>query len=195
VASFSPSLWCALAHVPTPGLNDTVAGILHPFTTPAHILILLGIGVLLGQNFQSHFGRAYAAFALAAAAALLLTATNWVTGVPEPALLCIALAVGALVAIETRLSSLAAVVLFAAAATAVGLDSGVEPGGKRSVVNTLFGTWIGLSVGLGNIAYFTVLIVEKNRKWMNIGLRVSGSWIVAISLLALAFSIRKLKAM
>src|SRR5688572_11565833 len=56
VASFSPSLWCALAHVPTPGLNDTVAGILHPFTTPAHILILLGIGVLLGQNFQSHFG-------------------------------------------------------------------------------------------------------------------------------------------
>jgi urease accessory protein len=180
-----------LAHLSVPGMNEFVAGLLHPFTTPSHVLILLGAGILLGQNFSGHFGAAAGAFASAAAVALLFTLTRLVTVVPQPALLCIALAVGAMVALETRLSTVAAVTLFAAAAVAMGLDSGAETGTMVKVINTLFGTWLGLSVGLANIAYCSVLIVEKKKRWMSIGLRVAGSWIVAISLLALAFSLRK----
>ena len=96
-----------------------------------------------------------------------------------------------MVALETSLSTVSTVAIFAAAAVALGFDSGVEIGTARKVVETLLGTWLGLTVGLTNIAFGAALVAEKKKKWMSIGLRIAGSWLVAISLLALAFSLRK----
>ena len=181
----------ALAHMSGPGMNEGVAGVIHPFMTPAHVLVLLGIGLLLGQQFSRHFKTALLTFASAAAVTLLLTTTRWVASVPPSVLLSIALAAGAMVALETSLSTVSTVAIFAAAAVALGFDSGVEIGTARKVVETLLGTWLGLTVGLTNIAFGAALVAEKKKKWMSIGLRIAGSWLVAISLLALAFSLRK----
>lgn len=128
-------------------------------------------------------------FAPLSAVALLLTLTGFITGVYQPILICIALCAATLVALEKPLSPWAASLMFAAAALAIGLDSGVENGTIKVVLKTLLGTWICLLVVILVLAYYVSLCAEK--KWLKVGIRVVGSWIIAISLLVLAFSFRK----
>jgi len=114
------------------------------------------------------------------AAALAFTMTGWITGVPPPILVAIALAAGAVVALELRLPSYAGTALLAAAAVAIGLDSGADTGPPFAIAGTLLGTWVSLGLGLVNIAYYASLAAERKQKWISIGLRIAGSWIVAI---------------
>jgi hypothetical protein len=65
-------------------------------------------------------------------------------------------------------------------------DAAVTP---WAVAKTLFGTWISFIVWIVDIAYYVSLLPP--RKWMQIGARVAGSWIVAISFLVLAFALRR----
>ena len=93
--------------------------------------------------------------------------------------------------LEARLPSSVRAVLLAAAAVAIGLDSGADTGTPPlAIVGTLLGTWVSLALGLVNIAFYASLAAERKKKWISIGLRIAGSWIVAISLLMLAFSLR-----
>jgi hypothetical protein len=62
------------------------------------------------------------------AIALLLTTTGFISAVDQPILVGIALCVATLVALERRVPALAAGVLFAVAALAIGFDSAVETG-------------------------------------------------------------------
>ena len=39
--------WRWLAHTTFPGLGEYGSGFLHPFTTPAHLLVLLALGLWL----------------------------------------------------------------------------------------------------------------------------------------------------
>jgi hydrogenase/urease accessory protein HupE len=172
------------------GASDFMAGVLHPVTTPAHVLILLGLGLALGQHVPLKLRMPLLVFAPVAALALALTPCFTFT-VPQPVLIGIALIAGAVVALGKQLPTFARGALFAAAALAMGLDSGVETGGVGVVVRTLLGTFAGLVIGLISIAFYASLAAEQKRKWLHIGLRVMGSWIVAISLLMLAFALRK----
>lgn len=181
----------AHAHLPLPGANEILGGVLHPFVTPAHLLVLLGLGLLLGQRLKRYFNSLPMAFAPAAAIALALTPLHWIATVPVPVFVGLALVIGSLVALDRDLPLAAIVVLVVTAAVAIGLDSGLDPGSAGSTAKTLIGTWIGLFVGLANLAYYSSLAAESGRKWLSIALRVAGSWIVAISLLMLAFSLRK----
>ena len=56
------------------------------------------------------------------------------------------------------------------------------------IIKTLSGTWIALVVLVCDIAIYVSLGAEA--KWLQIALRVAGSWIIAIALLVLAFSLR-----
>ncbi len=181
----------AHAHLPLPGANDVLGGVLHPFVTPAHVLVLLGLGSLMGQRLRRYFNSLPMAFAPAAAVALAMTTLHWVGTIPVPVFVALALAIGGMVAWDRDLPPTAVGVLTVAAAIAIGLDSGLDPGSQNSSAKTLIGTWIGLCVGLANIAYYTSLAAESGRKWLTIAIRVAGSWLVAISLLMLAFSLRK----
>ena len=40
----------AQAHTPIPGMGEFAGGLLHPLTTPFHVLILLGLALLVGQQ-------------------------------------------------------------------------------------------------------------------------------------------------
>ena len=53
------------------------------------------------------------------------------------------------------------------------------------------GTWLALLLILLNVSHYVSLAAEKNKQWLHIAIRVAGSWILAISLLVLAFSLRK----
>jgi hydrogenase/urease accessory protein HupE len=180
----------AQAHMTVPGMNNFVGGALHPLTVPAHVLILLGLGLGLGQHLPLRLGLAMRSFVPASALGLALTMTDWMAGVHPGILAGLALTAGVLVAWEKELPPPAQGVLLAAGALAIGLDSG-QTGGTWAVVSTLLGTWLALLIYLLNIAHYVSLAAERRRQWLRIGIRVAGSWIAAISLLVLAFALRK----
>jgi hydrogenase/urease accessory protein HupE len=130
-----------------------------------------------------------AIFAPLSGLALFLTTTGWIKSVYPPVLICIALCAAVLLALEKTPPPVALGALFAAAALALGLDSGIEPAPTAKSVKTLLGNWISLSVLLADVAIYVSLAGEA--KWLKIALRIAGSWIIAISLLVLAFSMRK----
>lgn len=173
-----------------PGMNAFSSGLLHPWMTPTHVMILLALGLWLGQQVPLRLGLPCKVFAPAAAAALTLSATKWIAVVPPLILVAIALVIAAVVALEARLPSAVRVVLLAAAAMGIGLDSGPETATPFDTFSTLAGTWVSLGLGLVNIAYYVSLATALQKKWISIGIRVAGSWIFAISLLMLAFTLR-----
>jgi urease accessory protein len=181
----------AEAHSTGKGLNDFWAGALHPVMTPPHVLILLALGLGLGQRVSMKIGLPLGVFASAAALGLAATAPGWISGIHPAALSGFALVAGALVASEWQLPRVARAAFFGMGALLISLDSGVEPGTRRVVLVVLLGTWISLTVLLMNITHFVLLAAEQPKKWMHIGIRVVGSWIVAISLLMLAFALRR----
>jgi urease accessory protein len=179
----------AHAHTQVEGVGDVLNGLLHPLTTPSHLLILLGLGLLAGQQSPPNLKTPMLAFLPLAAAALLLTTTGAITTVYQPVLIGIALCTGVLVALEAPLSRLACMALFGAAAVAIGLDSAVETGSTVAVLKRLFGTWVSLGLVVFNLAYYVSLWTKQ--KWQKVGIQVTGSWLIAISFLVLAFSLRK----
>jgi urease accessory protein len=174
-----------------PGMGDFISGVLHPWMTPTHLLILLALGLGLGQHVPLRLGLPLKVFVPVAALGLALTLGRWFATVPVPILIAIALAAALVVVLEVRLPSPAQAVLLGAAALAIGLDSGVETGGPFTIFKTLLGTWVSLGIGLVNLGYYVSLAAEKRKQWISIGIRVAGSWIVAVALLMLAFALRK----
>lgn len=180
----------AQAHGTIPGMNEAVGGFLHPLITPLHVLILLGLGLWLGQQTPLRLKIPVLVFTPCSAAALLATTTGAIPAVPPAFLLAISLSAGVLVALAARLPTCASVALFGFAGLALGLDSAVDNATTTAAIaKTLLGTWISLSVWLVNTAFYVSLCPP--RQWIQIGIRVAGSWIVAISLLVLAFSLKR----
>lgn len=73
---------------------------------------------------------------------------------------------------------------------AIGLDSGVEPGPTTlAVLKFLSGTCVGFAIVVLDLAFYVSM--GQNKKWVRIGTRVLGSWIIAISVLMIAFYFKK----
>lgn len=177
------------AHLTVEGVGDVANGALHPLMTPAHVLVILGLGLLLGQQVPLNLKTPMRIFAPVSAAALLFTLSGRVTDVYQPVLIGIALIAAILVGLEIRIPSWAGAALCVAAASAIGLDSAVDTGSTANVLKTLAGTWLSL-----NAAVFYIAVCASNaedRQWARVGIRVLGSWIIAIALMVLAFSLRK----
>ena len=170
-------------------MSEVASGLLHPLTTPTHILILLGLGLLIGQHQPLNLKMPLLVFVPVSALALVLTCFGWISNFYQPLLIAIALAGGILVALEKTIPPWLARLLFGAAALAIGLDSRVESASMLVVLKTLAGTWLCLIIVLADVAIYGSYCAK--RKWMQIGTRVIGSWIVAISMLVLAFALRK----
>ena len=179
----------ASAHLTIQGAGDLGNGALHPLATPSHVLILLSLAILLGRRVPLDLKFAMLVLAPASAAALLLTTTGGVNGVAQPFLIGLALVIAALVALDVDPSREFIAGLCAAAAIGIGLDSGVESAGAAAVAKGLSGTWLSMNLLTGYVALCVSNGAEK--PWARIAMRVAGSWIIAISLMMLAFSLRK----
>ena len=89
-----------------------------------------------------------------------------------------------------RLPTWAYVIVGAAAGLALGMDSGVDPGTTGvATAKTLAATWVSLFVWVVNLAFYSARLPMY--QWVQIGVRVAGSWIVAIAFLMLAFALRR----
>ena len=54
----------AYAHSPVPGIEGFYIGLLHPFSTPAQALLMLGLGLLIGGFDKRFFGWPFLAFVI-----------------------------------------------------------------------------------------------------------------------------------
>lgn len=126
-------------------------------------------------------------FAPILAFALTLTATGVIRGVYQPVLIGIALCAAIPVALEKPVSPLIYRVLTTAVALAIGFDSAPEPSSTGVLIKALAGTGIMVIFLVFDLAYYTRLAM--GRPWLRVGVRVLGSWIIAISFLVLALSL------
>lgn len=181
----------AEAHMTLKGFGHFTNGALHPLVTPAHVLILLGLGVWIGQHPPLRLKLPMAIFGAFSAAGLTLTLTGWIAEVHPAFLAGVALCAGTAVAVGKQLPTWVRGVFLAAGGLAIGLDSVAEPGTAKAVAAMLLGTWLAILLLVVNVAHYISLAAEKNKQWLDIAIRVAGSWIVAISLLILAFALRK----
>ncbi len=170
-------------------MGDFVSGLAHPLMTPSHVLILLALGLMLGQHTPLKLKMPVLVFVPLSAVALILTTTRLAVTVPQPVLIGIALGAAILVSLEKALPPVGVGALLALAALGIGFDSAVESGTTAVVVKTLLGIWVALAVVLFDLAFYVSHCTQK--QWMKVGIRVLGSWIIAISLLVLAFSLRR----
>jgi hydrogenase/urease accessory protein HupE len=176
------------AHLVNTGLGPFYDGVSHLALTPEDLLPALVLALLAGQR-GSRAGR-LALFALPAAWLLggLIGLTSPVSS-SAPALTTASfLALGGLVAAEARLRPEWVTGL----AVVVGLLHGYLNGaamsqarlgalGLAGIVSTLFVV----------VALAAVMVVTIRAPWGRIAVRVAGSWVAAIGLLLLGWSLRK----
>jgi urease accessory protein len=171
-----------------PGLEGFSAGALHPLTAPAQLLIIVAFGLLTGQRPPPLDLKPLFIFSAPILAfALTLTATGVIRGVYQPILTGIALCAAIPVALEKPVSPLIYRVLTTAVALAIGFDSAPEPSSTGVLIKALAGTGIMVIFLVFDLAYYTRLAI--GRPWLRVGVRVLGSWIIAISFLVLSLSL------
>lgn len=177
-----PSL--AGAHGDIKGLGSFYAGALHPFLVPAHLVALLGLGLLVGQRGLA-FGR-YPMLALLLALLTGLVASGSVAGfdLERPVLggaaLCALAVVAALPLPRWALFALAALI-----GAGIGLGSAPEGRFESARWSSLAGTGLGAFLA---VIVVGALVDRLRPSWARVGIRIAGSWLAASALLVLALS-------
>jgi urease accessory protein len=175
----------ALAHAPIKGIGTFYNGVLHPVLVPAHLLLVVALGLLLGQHAPqlSRWGwfAFVAAFWIGLAAGQMFGAA-----VPQAVLLALALIAGGLVALGLSVGASLVAVLTAAAGVGIGLDSSPDGVQQREMWLALSGTAVG---GVLLLSYVGGIAAYLARPWQRIGIRVAGSWTAASAGIVLALTL------
>jgi urease accessory protein len=175
----------AFAHAPIKGIGVFYNGLLHPLFVPAHLLLLFGLGLLLGQHApgMSRFG--WFAFVLALWTGLLV---GQVFGISVSAIFLLigALTAGLVVTLGRPIPGMAAAAITGLAGVGIGVDSMPEPLTRKETWLTLAGTGLGAVLIL---SYVGGIAAWLRQPWQRIGIRVAGSWTAASALLVLALAL------
>ena len=175
-----------IAHLVTTGLGPFYDGLLHLFETPQDVLAIVAISLFAGLRGASQ-GR-LVLFLLPGAWCLggLIGLARPLPIGPTAAIASLVLC-GLLVATDTRLP-LSATALLAAV---VGLVHGLENGAAMSAGKTGTLGLVGIVVAIFVVsALAAARVVSLRSPWARIAVRVAGSWIVAIGLLLVGWSLR-----
>lgn len=158
-------------------------GLLNPLTVPAHILALLGLGLLIGRQGAGWRLIALAAFALALAAGLAAIALALGQTPAVDVLLVATVVSGLMLALALALPNVVCAVIAVVIGAALGLNSPPQVIRMADATLALVATWIGASCAL---AVATAFASRLTRDWQRIGVRIVGSWIAASAILVLA---------
>lgn len=164
-------------------LGAGVSGLLHPLSTPTHVVVLTGLSLIAGRNFVPAGAAIIGAFAVGLAAGL--GAIAWGVG-ETPAsdvLLASATLCGLMAASGITVPVPLAVPVALVSGSALGLDSPPESILLGEAVAMLIGTACG---GIGALTVSVLAASRIARLRQGIVLRVAGSWIAAIAILVLA---------
>jgi len=192
---YAYALWLALlasdtafAHSPIEGIGNFYNGLLHPVFVPAHLLLLIAVGLLLGQQEPKPIETVLGIFAFAILAGLT-GAWFSISTEMEAFILVLATATGLLIAINPGIKLLWCIAIAVLAGFFLGIDSAQETlSGKEKLVS-LFGS----GVAIYFLLLYPMVLAEyfKKNTWQRTGIRIVGSWVAASSLLVLALSFSK----
>jgi urease accessory protein len=155
---------------------------------PAHMIALVALGLLIGQQPTSHRIALLAAFAASLIAGILLIVAAFAVTDPDIALLYIAAFAGLAVAVAHRWSIVVAWPLALIAGVAIELDSVPQEISMAKTLAALAGTAIAAFVIVAALSTVAPLL---RRGWQRIGIRVVGSWIAASAILVLALQLAR----
>jgi hydrogenase/urease accessory protein HupE len=181
----------ASAHLETTGLGPVYDGIAHVLVSPEDLVPMLAIAGLAGLNGPAA-GRA-ALFAVTSAwlAGGILGVLFAVPLVPAVSTTVSFLVLGSLTAADRRLSPRRVALLVAAVGLLHGWLNGVgiaelggESVGLAGIASTIFVI----------VAMASAFVVALRAPWTRIAVRVAGSWVAAIGLLMLGWSLRGVPA-
>ena len=176
----------AFGHSPIEGIDSFYAGFLHPLFVPAHVLVILTFGILMGQQGVRSMQPAVIAFLLAVAVGLVVIGL-----VPDVSvgvwLTIAAVCVGLLVALAQPLPLALNLVLGGLVGLLLGLDSTQAElvGGER------LAALLGSGIATYLLVLYAMVFAEyfSRAAWQRIGLRVIGSWSAAASILVATLSL------
>jgi len=176
------------AHLVTTGLGPLYDGISHVFLSPDDFVPALALALLAGLNGPTAGRRAL--FLLPAtwlAAGLAGHAAGVAAVLPQAVTTASFLVLGALTALDRRLSPATVAVLAVAVGGLHGWLNGASIAADESAALGVFG--IAASVFV-IVALASAAVIALPAAWMRIAVRVAGSWIAAIGLLLLGWSLR-----
>lgn len=180
-------------HTITPGTTGFTDGLQHPFLLPAHVMVLLGVGLLLGaQEIARWRIPLYAGLGglLAGLAAGPLVTTPALEAALVIALLASAAVLGGLNALARPLPTVLLILVTTLPLAAIGLESAPE-GSLQQVFAALAGSALAAIFALLNLMILANYArMNAGQSWQAIGLRVVGSWIAAAAILVLALQFR-----
>ena len=177
----------ANAHLMTTGFGPFYDGLTHLFLTPEDLLQVIAIALLAGLR-GARSGR-FAVFALPAAwlAGNVAGALALPHGAPFVVTAAVTIALGALVAADAPLPPEAV----AGIAVAIGLLDGARNGGDLATVRASVLVVIGATGALFvTLSLLGGQVASIRAPWARVVVRVGGSWIAAIGLLMLGWSLR-----
>jgi hydrogenase/urease accessory protein HupE len=174
-----------LAHSPIEGIDSFYSGLLHPVFVPAHLLLVIALGLFIGQRRVKDNQSAVLAFLVAVAAGLIAAWFSVGTNI-EVFILSAAAFIGILIVASFAVNPYLCALIAALAGFLLGADSAQETLSGQDKFVTLFGSGLGLYLLL--LYPMAAADVFHKKSWQRIGVRVVGSWIAASSLLVLALS-------
>ena len=159
-----------------------IQGVLHPLQTPAHLMLILGLALLLGQQKQL---KGLLLLPFSVIAGLMINHYSLLSWNTELILLVLALICGLLLVLRLNLPKIITIILLLFSGIILGLDSSpvMIPGlGINSIISWRLGAMLTINMGivaLDLLAYFL------NRYWNGIILRIAGSWIATSAIFVL----------
>lgn len=160
-------------------------GFWHFLQAPAHIIVLFGLGLLVGQQGLRGVKAGLLSFVLAVIGGLLVTQAVSLGWKHDIVLLVLAIVIGGLLALRLHLPTWSVALLAVVAGALIGIDSAPSliPGMRATVVYaSLAGTALGTSLTVLALALPSLLL---RRPLNGIILRVLGSWVTASALMVL----------
>jgi urease accessory protein len=167
-------------------LGGFYSGLTNPFLVPAHVLVLIGLGLSIGLQRAS--ARSFAAFGLGLIGGLAALAQAVGQTSAPTVLLAGAVLIGLAIAGQVQVPWFLAAPVAAAIGMAVGLDSPPQATSLRAAIAALAGTAVGATLVVGVVS---IVAARANRAWQRIGVRILGSWIAASAAMVLALGLAR----
>jgi urease accessory protein len=173
----------ASAHTVVPGIGGFPGGLLHPLLVPAHVLVLIALGLMTGSFAARAQIYLLAVFAAAAVGAFTLITMAYSATQAGILVLCLSAAIGLLLAANIALPAAAATVVAAAVSGALIFDSVPPVLSVAETVTSLAGTAASALVLVEATALLSRALPQRIRP---IAIRIAGSWIAASAIMVLA---------
>ena len=172
----------AQAHTVVAGVGGFAGGLLHPLLVPAHVLVLLTLGLIAGQQSAAHRRILIPLLpvALIAAVILIVRAAAFDS---QNSLLALCAICGLLLALARPLPVIVPGALIAAGGVLLMLDSVPALISVQDTLVALTGTAFSALV---LFILFVALSARLNQPWQQTGRRIVGSWAAASAILVLA---------